>query len=132
MRSEKELSGRLKRKKFDLAIIEEVIEFLKEKRFIDDREFARAWARDKIKRPLGLARISQELKAKGVEKSIIEESLNGIKHNYDEKSVVLGLAQRKIKRLKGVEPRKARSRLYFYLLRRGFSPEIVSDTLNQL
>lgn len=132
MRSENELSGRLKRKHFDCETIAKVISFLKEKRFIDDREFTRQWIADKLKRPLGLRRIKQELKIKGVEENIIAEGLGEVKNNYNEESIVWELARQRIKRLAGIEPKKARQRIYSYLLRRGFSLDIVCDVVKQL
>ena len=131
MRSQQELRARLMRKKFDAAVIEKVIAFLGEKKFIDDREFARVWAQEKIKRPLGIARISRELKLKGIDKNIIVEVLETIRSNYDEEGVVSELARARLERFKGLEPKKARMRLYAYLLRRGFSPDVISDAVKQ-
>ena len=56
-RSEKEISERLKRKKFDTAVIRETILFLKEKSFVDDSYFAKVWLESRIKRPLGLRKL---------------------------------------------------------------------------
>lgn len=132
MRSEQELRQRLKRKKFDQAAIEKVIQRLKEKDFIDDREFARAWVADKIKRPLGIRRIEEELKSKGIDKEIFQEALAKATNNYDEESIIRQLAEKRLQRLKGLDPNKVTSRLYSYLLRRGFSPGIVFDVITQL
>lgn len=132
MRSEKELYQRLKRKKFEEGTIERVIAFLKEKGFINDMEFAKAWVESRMKRPLGFRRINEELQTKGVDKKIIEDTLATAKSNYNEDDIVLELAKKRLKRLAGLEPRKIKSRLYSYLLRRGFSPDIVSDIINQV
>ena len=132
MRSRKELFERLKRKKFDPDTIDRVIAFLREKEFINDEEFAKAWVESKLKRPLGIRRISEELKIKGIDKEIIDEALASAKNNYDEEGIVTELAKKRLERLKGIEPRKVKSRLYSYLLRRGFSPDVVSDVITQL
>lgn len=132
MRSQQELRVRLKRRKFDDATIEKVIAFLGERKFIDDREFTRAWAQERIKRPLGIGRIRWELKIKGIDKDIIEEVLGTIRSNYDEDGIVSELARARLQRFKGLEPKKARTRLYAYLLRRGFSPDVVSDAIKQI
>lgn len=132
IRSEAELYQRLKRKKFDEHTIEKVILFLKDKEFINDQQFARLWVEDKIKRPLGLRRIREELKRKGIDKKIIEEVLTEAQSNYNEESIVLELAKRRLERLKNLDPRKARTRLYAYLLRRGFSPDSILDVIIQL
>jgi len=131
MRSQQELRRRLMRKKFDAAVIEKVIAFLEGKKFIDDREFAWVWAQEKIKRPLGIARIIRELKIKGIDKNIIEEVLGTIRCGYDEEGIVSELARARLERFKGLEPKKARTRLYAYLSRRGFSPDVISDAIKQ-
>lgn len=131
LRSENELFQRLKLKKIPEETIKEVVSFLKEKRFIDDNVFTRAWLNSRLKRPFGLRRIRQELRQKGVDKEIIEQETAKLK-DYSEGQTVLDLAKGRLNKLKGVEPDTAKRRLYAYLLRRGFSPEIVIDTLKQL
>lgn len=132
LRSEKELCARLKKKKFDTGIIQETISFLKDKGFIDDNYFAQAWIESRLKRPLGLRRLRQELRLKGIDKEIIDDQIAKIKKNYSEEDVVLKIIRERIPKLKGLEPQKAKRRLYSYLLRRGFAPEIVIDAMNQL
>jgi len=131
-RSEREITWRLKKKKFDPEIISQTVAFLKEKKFIDDNYFASAWIESRLKRPLGLRRIRQELAAKGIAKEIIDSEIGRIKENYSEDGVIKGLALKKFKTLKGLDPQKAKSRVFAYLVRRGFSPQTVMDTLNQL
>ncbi|MCX5696205.1 MAG: regulatory protein RecX [Candidatus Omnitrophica bacterium] len=131
LRSVNELVGRLKLKKIPEETIKEVVSFLKEKRFIDDNIFARAWINSRLKRPLGLRRIKQELRQKGVDKEIIEAETAKVK-DYSEVETVLDLAKGRLSRLKGIDQISAKRRVYAYLARRGFSPEVIIDTLNQL
>jgi len=131
LRGENELVQRLQLKKIPEETIKEVISFLKEKRFIDDNVFAKAWIDSRLKRPLGLRRIKQELRQKGVDKEIIEAQTAKVK-DYSEVETVLDLAKARLNRLKGIDQLSAKRRVYAFLLRRGFSPEIVIDTLNQL
>jgi regulatory protein len=132
LRSEKEISERLKKKKFPEQVIKAAVAFLKEKKFIDDKEFARTWIESRIKRPLGLRRLKEELRAKGIDKEIIETNIREIKQDYPEADIVAEVAAEKLSRIKGVEPQKAKSRVYAYLLRRGFSSEVVIDTINKI
>lgn len=132
MRSEKELAARLKKKKFDDEIINETLSFLKDKGFIDDNYFAKTWIESRIKKPLGIRRLKQELKLKGVDKEIIDRQIEEVKKDYSEEDVVLAVVRKKIERLRDIDPYKAKRRIYAYLLRRGFSPEIVMDAVNQL
>ena len=131
LRSENELIQRLKLKKVPEETIKELVAFLKEKKLIDDNIFAKAWISSRLRKPLGLRRIKQELRQKGVDKEIIESQSSGVT-DYSETDTVLDLAKRKLNILKGADQVIAKRRVYAFLLRRGFSPEIVIDTLNQL
>lgn len=130
LRSEKEIYARLKHKKFDEEIIKQTILFLKDKGFIDDRIFAKAWIASRIKKPLGLGKIRQELNLKGIDKEIIDSQISEIKQDYSEEDLIKKIAKLRLAKLKGIEPRCAKRRVYAYLLRRGFSPEIIIDALN--
>jgi len=132
IRSEKEIYGRLKKKKFNDTTIKETLSFLKDKGFINDDYFAKAWIESRIKRPLGLRRIKEELKIKGIDREIIDRHLEDISKAYSEEATVTKIIKQRFDRLKGAEPQKAKRRLYAFLLRRGFSPEIVIDAINQL
>lgn len=131
LRSEHELYERLKKKRFDEGVIKEALGFLKENNFIDDNLFAKTWIECRLKKPFGLRRVKQELKVKGINKEIIESQIREIKKNYPESEIVEKIAKERLNKLKNIDPQKARMRVYGYLLRRGFPPEIVSETLSQ-
>ena len=130
MRSENELRLRMRRKKFDERLISETIEFLKEKEFIDDSSFAKAWVSSRKNQGFGLRRITQELRLKGVPEEIIKSRISESKDDYPEKQIVSELASRKLSKSKGIDPKAAKRRVYAYLLRRGFSPDVVIEVLN--
>jgi regulatory protein len=129
-RSEDEIRARLKKKRFDAKIIEETLSFLKEKGFIDDAYFARVWVESRIRKPLGIRRLKQELKLKGIDSGIIESQISEIKKSYPEDKIVSRLVEEKLDRLKGIDPQKAKKRVYSWLLRRGFSPEIIITAIS--
>jgi len=131
-RSEKELYQRLKKKNFKEEAIKEAIAFLKQQAFIDDKSFARDWINERIKRPYGIRRLSRELKIKGIDQQVLDGALEELKENYNEEEIVRGLAKEKFDRFKGIKPQKAKKRIYSYLLRRGFSPEIIIECINNL
>jgi len=132
LRSENELLVRLKQKGFSDTIAKNTVDFLKDKEFIDDRVFAKGWVASRIKRPFGIRRIKQELLSKGLDKGVIDDSLAQAKKDYSEEQIVSQLAQQRFSRLKNIEPQKAKARVYAYLLRRGFSPDVVSEIIKQL
>ena len=132
MRSEKELYSRLKAKGFDEQEAKKVVAFLKEKNFIDDRSFTRSWIASRLSRPLGVRRIRLELFQKGKPESLVNGELARLKSGYCEEKVVEELAQERLGRLLKSDPIKARNRTFAFLIRRGFSPEVVTDILNKL
>ncbi|MCM8795938.1 MAG: recombination regulator RecX, partial [Candidatus Omnitrophica bacterium] len=131
-RSEKEIYQRLKRKKFKESIIQQTLIFLRNKEFVNDVYFSQLWVESRLKRPFGLRRIKEELRLKGIDKEIINDVLEKTKENYSEEEVVKQLVKERLRRLKKIEPQKAKQRLYSYLLRRGFSAEVITDVLNEL
>ena len=131
-RSYKELSQRLKKKRFEEQVINSVLEFLSQNKFIDDNEFAGAWIKSRLKRNLGPRRIIEELKAKGINKQIIDSQLRQLTKDYCQEEIVFGLARSRISKLKGVDPQKAKARVYAFLLRRGFSGGVIMDAIKSL
>lgn len=131
LRSADEIRQRLKKKKFTPQVIEETLSFLKDKAFIDDEHFARAWIESRIKRPLGIRRLKQELQLKGIGQEIIESQIHEIKKDYSEEDVVTRIIQERLEKVKGSDPQKAKRRIYAYLLRRGFSPNIILEAMHQ-
>lgn len=132
LRSENELYQRLKRKKFPEDQIKTAVAFLKEKRFLDDNAFTKAWINSRIGRSFGLNRISQELRLKGVSKDTLEKGIVQARKGYCEEKVIEGLAKEKLEKLRDIEPIKARNRTYAYLIRRGFATDKVINILNQI
>jgi regulatory protein len=131
-RSEYELCSRMKQKKFQPEIISATVDFLKTKKFLDDESFTRAWVDSRLKRAMGLRRVKNELKLKGIKPALIEQSFAAVKENYSEDEVVSDLIRRKLQAVKGLDTQKAKQRIYAFLIRRGFSPDVIVDNLNQI
>jgi len=131
LRSEKELAMRLRRKKFPENIIARVIGSLKDKNFLDDRVFAQAWVKSRINSSYGPVRIREELRLKGLDDQAIEDSLNQIKTGYTEKEAAIRLAKQKLAKQNPLKPQKAKARVYAYLMRRGFNPEIINEVVKE-
>ena len=132
LRSEQELCGRMKQKKFPPAVIDSTMRFLKEKKFIDDSLFSRAWLDSRLKRSIGIRRIKNELRQKRIKPALIEGSVEAVREGYNEDEVVRSLISRKLRSLKGLDIRKTKQRLYAFLFRRGFSSDAIADNLNQI
>ena len=132
LRSENELKARLRQKGFSEEASQDTVNFLRDKKFIDDNVFAKAWVSSRLKRPLGLRKIRQELVQKGLAKEVISNALGRAKEHYDESQIISQLAKQKILKMRGIEPLKAKARIYGYLMRRGFSPDAIGEVVQKL
>lgn len=132
LRSENELYLRLKDKKFAEDVIKKTIAFLRDKEFINDNVFTKTWISSRIKRKLGLRRIREELRLKGVDRGLIDTAVLEVKKDYSENKIIRDIAEERLSKLNGIEPYQAKQKVYAYLLRRGFTPETVLDVLGQL
>ncbi len=131
-RSEHELRDRLKRKKFSPEVIEETIRYLKSYRFIDDAAFAKAWIKYRLTKPLGMNRIIQELKIKGIADDIIQDQRESAQEDLDEPSAVESLVKKKLKLYQNIEPLKRKKRIFDFLARRGFSLSLIQQAIRKL
>jgi regulatory protein len=129
LRSKSELAARLKNKKFSDKTVEATLRFLEDKKFIDDEDFTRLWIASRLKKPLGMRRIARELRLKGISGSTLEKHAAALTETYSEEKAVDEIIIRRMAAHKNEDPQKAKRRLYAYLLRRGFSPDIVTDAL---
>lgn len=132
LRSEKELRTRLKQKGYTEELATQTVNFLKDREFIDDRVFARGWVSSRLKRPLGKRRIKLELAQKGVAPDVVGEVLGWATQDYSESQTVAQLAKKRFSKLKGIEPLKAKARVYGYLIRRGFAPDLVGEAMRSM
>ncbi|WP_018247568.1 RecX family transcriptional regulator [Orenia marismortui] len=131
-RSYKEMKDRLAKKGFDEFIIEQVIRILERLDYIDDREFANAWIKDRITRRYGPWVIKMQLKEKGVKQRIIEEELDREYNSDLQYKIAQKLAAKKVKRYRKLDDWKKRGKLSKFLQRKGFSFDIINLVLKDL
>ena len=128
-RSESEVRQRLRRRGFDSRTVEEVIAKLKDRRLIDDVAFSEYWRNNRLSfSPRSARLINLELRQKGVAAETANEAVGDLN---DENSVYeAGL--RRARRLTALDYEDFRSRLYDYLVRRGFSYEKIKHAVDRL
>jgi regulatory protein len=131
-RSETEILDRLRRKRYPEEIIALTLDFLKTKGFIDDRAFARLWCESRLKKPYGVRRIALELRQKGIAAPIVDDVISAARIAYDEPHIVRELALKQWNKRGSQDKQKAQQKVYAYLVRRGFSPDTVADTVSSL
>lgn len=130
-KSEQEIRRKLEEKGFSAVVVEETAAFLRKSGFVDDKLFARLWVQSRMRRPLGRLRLRAELKEKGIRPEWIEEALVQGLEDYDEKETIRQLVRQKLDKMKGLEDEKKKTRLYGYLVRRGFPQGLVIEAILQ-
>jgi len=87
--TEFEIKEKLKKKCFTEDVINEIIETLKEKKFIDDKRFTQNYVKDSFElKGYGKKRIYYNLVQKKIEQNIIEEELEFINDDLEEKKII--------------------------------------------
>lgn len=135
-RTRNDLMRRLREKGYAAATIDQTLERLAGVGLVDDVEYARAWlAGRRLRRPAGARRLEQELRARGIEREHIAEAQARLDEEQGVVDEVAGarrvLAQAE-RRMRGLDPRQRRQRLYALLARRGFSGDTIDAALREL
>ena len=129
MRTEKEISDRLKKEDLPDEAVEKTFEFLKKYGYVDDRKFAESYINEKKHlKGYGEYRLRNELFLKGISKEIIDE-FSELMQEDSERLMTEAIE----KKLRGglIEDRKEEQRLMGYLLRLGFSYSDIRDALGK-
>lgn len=131
-KTEKEMEDKLKKKGYNDITINKVVEFLKEYKLVDDRNFAELFIRDKIKKN-GKTKIKYDLSRKGISKEIIAEKLLNI-NLEEEETAAFVVAEKRYKLIIKTEQNylKVYARLKNYMLRAGYSLDTIDVILNKL
>lgn len=130
-RSKKEVHNALKKKGFEEALTEYVIDYLVQHNYIDDSSFADSFIRDKRNlNKYGSRRIEYELSAKGVSKETIHELLN---YDTDEEyNMAMELASKKIKSYSSDDRNSIYRKLGGFLQRKGYNFDVVNKVLQEI
>ena len=130
-RSRAELKTALKRKGFELACIEAVLDALEKERLQSDSRFASAWIGTRRRlSPRGRAALAYELKQKGIDDTEIDTSLKSYSA-AEESDALRELIASRLPRLiaSGDDKQKIKRRLLGFLSRRGFAYDDIRQVL---
>ena len=135
-RSEREVRNYLKNLSFKKKVkeqeevsdlvIESLIEKLKQKGLLDDKQFASSWVQSRGKKK-GKIGLKMELIQKGIAKEIIDELINQTPES--EQLIAQGALEKKIRLWEKLPYLEFKKKAYEFLLRRGFEYEVVKDTI---
>jgi len=124
-RSEKELRDYGWRKKWQSEEIEQIIEKLRAKGYVDDEKFALGWVRSRaILKHVSKRKLQLELRQKGIHSDIIEKVIAG-SEEYNEPQALRDLIAKKRARYPDSQKFMA------FLVRQGFSYDDVKQALKE-
>lgn len=127
-RSEYELRTHFRRKAYEDVVIDEVIAYLVAIDLLDDTAFANFWVEQRETfRPRSRFALSQELRQKGISREIIDEVLEQV----DETDAARRAAEKRMNHFSGLPEDVFKKKLGGYLQRRGFSYEVIRETINE-
>lgn len=134
-RSRSELERYLRRKGYEEGVVGRVLERCEELGYVDDRSFAAAYVRDRIRlKPRGVRRLRAELRRKGVAPEVAEEGIESAfrESGVTERELLERAARKRWRALRDEDSRTARRRLYGYLRRRGFPGYGIREVVDEL
>jgi regulatory protein len=126
-RTRKEIERYLARKELDEEAIRETADRLERERYIDDTDYAQAFARQRAGHAKGRLLIKQELQQRGIDRQAAAEAIAALDPEA-ESLAALKAASKKWKLLKG-EPNERRHKLAQFLMRRGYTGEIIREAI---
>ncbi|GAB4469817.1 MAG: RecX family transcriptional regulator [Anaerolineales bacterium] len=125
-RTEQEMQRYLMNREQDENVRELVLERLKRNGWLDDRRFAEQWIENRAAfRPRSKKALVLELRQHGVQPAIIDQAVREL----NEEELAYQAAQRVLYRYRDCDRQVFRRKLYDFLVRRGFSYEIVLPTI---
>ena len=110
------------------AVVESVIERLREYGYLDDARYAQSYASLRVQqRPIGRQRLQRDLWLKKIDKQTAETALDQVFESTPEEELIDRALQKRI-RLRGRPTNRADAKkLFDHLLRQGFAFELVSE-----
>lgn len=134
-RAARDLERLLVRKGESPELARRAVERLTEQGFLDDAAFARSFVRSKSS-GAGLAkrRLEQELGRKGVDRAVVADAIDEVfeEEEVDEGAAAEALAQKRNRSLGAADAASRRRRLYAFLARRGYSPDVIATAVSRV
>ncbi len=130
--SKSQMSRCLANEGFRDATVETIVSELIQSGHIRDRQFADKWIQRRLKsNPRGRKLLKQELIEKGVDRKTVEQVINKVNAN-DEEKLALQIAQKQAKKYKHLSKQVAQRRLHGYLARRGYDSDLILKIIRQV
>lgn len=133
MKTEKEISDKLRSKGYSEGAIISAIAKAKEYNYINDDYYIECYMRSKaIPSKWGEQKIISNLYQKGIEVNVIKDKLQEMYSEDDKYNNAYSLAQRKLTTIKEEDINKKKQKINAFLLGRGYKYDVISKVINEL
>lgn len=130
-RSEYEVRRRLG-PHYPAPIVEQVVQWLQSRGYIDDAALAQEWRRQReLRRPRGEGKIRRELRGLGIAGPVVDQALEGFDASGNAYQAARAWCSKQSSK-GSLDYAKFRRRLWGYLQRRGFENELIGETVRRL
>jgi regulatory protein len=134
-KSVKDLTRWLLQREHPREDVDATIERLIANGLLNDAQYAEMFARSRATtRGMSRRRIAAELAKRGIARELADAAIAEVMSDelIDERAMVEAAAKKKFRSLGKLEPDVQRRRLYGFLARKGFAPDLVRATVQQL
>jgi regulatory protein len=134
-RSECDLRLRLRRAGAMADAIDRALERLRALGLVDDDAYARQLAHARVVGGgVSKRRIGQELQRRGVSRDVADEAIGATLEDVelDEFEAAKGVAEKRLRSMRSLDPETRRRRIYGFLARRGYDHDVISRALKAL
>ena len=130
-RSRAEVQRKLSQR-YPSEVVEQVITRLLEQNYLDDAAFAIEWRRQRERRqPRGQSVLRRELLRLGVDREVIQDTLEGISETDNAYNAASAIVRRLTNAKAGSSYSAFRQKLWAYLQRRGFDNSAIRSTVER-
>jgi len=110
----------------------ELVDFLVEQKFVDERRYTEAFVKDKLRfNKWGKVKIAYMLRNQNIDKSTMMDVLSEI-DEAEYLQILTTELQKKCKTIRGVNDYEIKGKLFRFAASRGFEPEIINEVITKM
>jgi regulatory protein len=126
-----ELRMKLARREFPKAVIDDLVKFLEERKFLDDANFAESYFNELTAKGLGFTRIRLAMRKRGIPPEIFNDVLSrGFSQDDEALRAAEALKKRRLHFEREKDLNKRKQKMFRYLASRGFSSAVICKAVS--
>ena len=128
-----ELARKLKKRRIKSVLVEQVVAECEHLNYIDDADTAQRYLEELKRKGYGRRYVKSAMRKKGLAADTIESIIeDGYLSSEEGETAAAMVAKKQSAFNREKDPRKRKSKIYRFLYSRGFSPDVISETINNL